>query len=51
MTVGGEPLIFPEHTRHTFYYGSIVSKLDSVKDHINTSLGRQRAENNRFQYA
>lgn len=51
MTVDGESLIFPEHTRHTFYYGSIVSKLDSVKDHINTSLGRQRAENNRFQYA
>lgn len=51
MTVDGESLIFPEHTRHTFYYGSIVSKLDSVKAHINTSLGMQRAENNRFQYA
>lgn len=51
MTVDGESLIFPEHTRHTFYYGSVVSKLDSVKAHINTSLGMQRAENNRFQYA
>lgn len=51
MTVDGESLIFPEHTRHTFYYGSVVSKLDSVKDHINTDLGRQKAENNRFQYA
>lgn len=51
MTVDGESLIFPEHTRHTFYYGSVVSKLDSVKAHINTDLGRQRAENNRFQYA
>lgn len=50
MTVDGESLIFPEHTRHTFYYGSVVSKLDSVKAHINTDLGRQRAENNRFQY-
>lgn len=43
MTVDGESLIFPEHTRHTFYYGSVVSKLDSVKAHINTDLGRQRA--------
>ena len=51
MTVDGESLIFPEHTRHSFYYGSIVSKLDSVKAHINADLGRQRAENNRFQYA
>lgn len=51
MTVDGESLIFPEHTRHSFYYGSVVSKLDSVKAHINTSLGSQRAENNRFQYA
>ena len=50
MTVDGESLIFPEHTRHTFYYGSVVSKFDSVKAHINTDLGRQRAENNRFQY-
>lgn len=50
MTVDGESLIFPEHTRHTFYYGSVVSKLDSVKAHINTDLGMQRAENNRFQY-
>lgn len=50
MTVDGESLIFPEHTRHTFYYGSVVSKLDSFKAHINTDLGRQRAENNRFQY-
>lgn len=51
MTVDGESLIFPEHTRHTFYYCSVVSKLDSVKAHINTDLGRQKAENNRFQYA
>lgn len=51
MTIDGESLIFPEHTRHTFYYDSVVSKLDSVKAHINTDLGRQRAENNRFQYA
>lgn len=50
MTVDGESLIFPEHTRHTFYYGSVVSQLDSVKALINTSLGKQRAENNRFQY-
>lgn len=51
MTIDGESLIFPEHTRHSFYYGSVVSKLDSVKARINTDLGRQRAENNRFQYA
>ena len=51
MTIDGECLIFPEHTRHTFYYGSVVSQLDSVKALINTSLGKQRAENNRFQYA
>lgn len=51
MTVDGESLIFPEHTRHSFHYGSVVSKLDIVKAHINTDLGRQRAENNRFQYA
>lgn len=52
MTIDGESLIFPEHTRHTSYLGSVrSSNLDSVKAHINTDLGRQRAENNRFQYA
>ena len=51
MTIAGESLIFPEHTRHTFYYGSVVSQRDNVKSCINTSLGRQRAENNRFRYA
>lgn len=52
MTIDGESLIFPEHTRHTFYPGFIdTGKLDAVKAHINTDLGRQRAENNRFQYA
>ena len=51
MTIDGESLIFPEHTRHTFYYGFInVSKRADVKDRINTSLGKQRAESNRFQY-
>lgn len=51
MTIDGESLIFPEHTRHMFYYGSVVSQLDNVKACINTNLGMQRAENNRFQYA
>ena len=51
MTMDGESLIFPEHTRHTFYYGFInVSKRADVKVCLNTSLGTQRAENNRFQY-
>lgn len=52
MTIDGESLIFPEHTRHTFYPGFIdTGKLDAVKVHINTDLGNQRAENNRFRYA
>lgn len=52
MTIDGESLIFPEHTRHTFYPGFIdTGKLDAVKVHINTDLGMQRAENNRFRYA
>lgn len=52
MTMDGESLIFPEHTRHTFCYGfTSISKRADVKDRINTSLGTQRAENNRFQYA
>lgn len=51
MTIDGESLIFPEHTRHRFYLSSIdTGKLDAFKAHINTDLGRQRAENNRFQY-
>lgn len=51
MTVDGESLIFPEHTRYTCYPGYIdTGKLDAFKAHINTDLGRQRAENNRFQY-
>lgn len=52
MTIDGESLIFPEHTRHTFYPGFIdTGKLDAFKAHINTDLGNQRAENNRFRYA
>lgn len=52
MTMDGESLIFPEHTRHTFYYGFInISKRADVEVCLNTSLGTQRAENNRFQYA
>lgn len=52
MTIAGESLIFPEHTRHTFYPGFIdTGKLDAVKVRINTDLGNQRAENNRFRYA
>lgn len=52
MTMDGESLIFPEHTRHTFYYGFInISKRADVEVRLNTSLGTQRAENNRFQYA
>lgn len=52
MTIDGESLIFPEHTRHTFYPGYIdTGKLDAFKAHINTDLGMQRAENNRFRYA
>ena len=52
MTINGESLIFPEHTRHTSYLGSVRSiKLDSVTARLTTSLDRQRAENNRFQYA
>lgn len=51
MTVDGESLIFPEHTRYMCYPGYIdTGKLDAFKAHINTDLGRQRAENNRFQY-
>lgn len=52
MTIDGESLIFPEHTRHTFYPGFIdTGKLDAVKVRINTDLDMQRAENNRFRYA
>ena len=52
MTIDGESLIFPEHTRHTFYPGFIdTGKLDAFKVRINTDLGNQRAENNRFRYA
>lgn len=52
MTIDGESLIFPEHTRYTCYPGYIdTGKLDAFKAHINTDLGMQRAENNRFQYA
>ena len=52
MTIDGESLIFPEHTRHTFYPGFIdTGKLYAVKVRINTDLGNQRAENNRFRYA
>lgn len=52
MTIDGESLIFPEHTRHTFYPGFIdTGKFDAVKVRINTDLGNQRAENNRFRYA
>lgn len=52
MTIDGESLIFPEHTRHTFYPGYIdTGKLDAFKAHINTDLGMQRVENNRFRYA
>lgn len=52
MTVDGESLIFPEHTRYTCYLGYIdTGKLDAFKAHINTNLGMQRAENNRFRYA
>lgn len=50
MTIDGESLIFPEHMRHMFYYSSVVSQLDNVKACINTSLGTQRAANNRFRY-
>lgn len=52
MTMDGESLIFPEHTRYTCYPGYIdTGKLDAFKAHINTDLGMQRAENNRFRYA
>lgn len=52
MTIDGESLIFPEHTRYTCYPGYIdTGKLDAFKAHINTDLGMQRAENNRFRYA
>lgn len=52
MTIDGESLIFPEHTRHTFYPGFIdTGKLNAVKVRIDTDLGNQRAENNRFRYA
>lgn len=52
MTVDGESLIFPEHTRHTCYPGYIdTGKLDAFKALVNTDLGMQRAKNNRFRYA
>lgn len=52
MTIDGESLIFPEHTSYRFYLRpTAVSNFNALKAHINTDLGRQRAENNRFQYA
>ncbi len=51
MTVDGESLIFPEHTRYTCYPGYIdTGKLDAFKAHVNTDLGMQRAKNSRFRY-
>lgn len=51
MTIDGESLVFPEHTKYrSFLNPTDVSKFDRIKACINTSLGRQRAENNRFQY-
>lgn len=52
MTIDGESLIFPEHTRYMCYSSYIdTGKLDAFKAHVNTYLGNQRAENNRFRYA
>lgn len=52
MTIDGESLIVPEHTKYRFYLSSIdVRNFVKVRDHINTGLGTQRAANNRFRYA
>ena len=52
MTIDGESLIFPEHTKHRFYLSPFdVSNFGNVKSYINTVLGKQRAENNRLRYA
>ena len=52
MTIDGESLIVPEHTKYRFYLSSIdVRNLVKVRDNINTGLGMQRAANNRFRYA
>lgn len=51
MTIDGKSLIFPEHTKHRFYLSPTdVSNFGNVKSYINTVLGKQRAENNRFRY-
>ena len=52
MTIDGESLIVPEHTKYRFYLSSIdIRNFVKVRDHINTGLGMQRAANNRFRYA
>lgn len=52
MTIDGESLIVPEHTKYRLYLSSIdVSNFGKVKAYINTDLGNQRAANNRFRYA
>lgn len=52
MTIDGESLIVPEHTKYRFYLSYIdVRNFVKVRDHINTGLGTQRAANNRLRYA
>ena len=52
MTIDGESLIVPEHTKYRFYLSSIDARnFVKVRDNINTGLGAQRAANYRFRYA
>lgn len=52
MTINGESLVFPEHTKcRSFLNPTDVRTFDRIKVHINDALGIQRAANNRFRYA
>ena len=52
MTIDGESLIFPEHTKYRSYLSPTdVRNFGRAKAYINTDLGTQRAASNRFRYA
>ena len=52
MTIDGESLIFPEHTKcRSFLNPTDVSDFDRIKTYINDGLGIQRDANNRLRYA
>lgn len=51
MTIDGESLVFPEHTKcRSFLNPTDVSNFDRIKTYINDDLGIQRDANNRFRY-